>query len=207
MANAIDDAGGSHRNPDHLHSPHSQTGSAEQCQVDDHHHAHSLPAVAGVEIALNPVAGRAMAKLGHGFLVFAFCTIEFCALPENFFDAVRLWAVRVFDGFALGVVFAVDRHPLFGHLAGTEPEPEAEEMRRQRVQIHRTMRLMAVQIDGHTGDGDVRRHQCIQNDFPPAPRQQTMCQPVKSGIKKHHRSPLNNPRWPLALNAKLPPCR
>ena len=97
--------------------------------------------------------------------------------------------VRVFHGFALGVVLAVNAHPFLGDLPRRQPEPETEKMRRDRMQIHRTMRLVAVQVKRHADDGDVRYNECIKQDFPPACRQQTMSQPVKGGIEQKHKSP------------------
>ena len=70
-------------------------------------------------------------------------------------------------GLALGVVLAVDRHPLLGHHAGGQPQPEAEEVRWDRVQFQRAVRLCAMQKNRHRGDGDVRRHQREQHDLPP----------------------------------------
>ena len=77
-------------------------------------------------------------------------------------------AVRVFRLLAFGVVFAVDRRPFFGHLARRQPEPETEEVRRDGVQVERTVRLMAVQKDGDAGNGDVGEHQGHQHNLPPA---------------------------------------
>jgi hypothetical protein len=72
-------------------------------------------------------------------------------------------------GFALGVMLAMDRRPLLGHHAGGQPQPATEEMRHQRMQIERAMRLMAVQEDGHRGNGDVRQTQRCQHVGPPGP--------------------------------------
>jgi hypothetical protein len=57
--------------------------------------------------------------------------------------------VRVVDGFALGVVLAVDGHPFLGDHAGRQPQPEAEEVRGNRVQVQRAVRLGSVQEDRH----------------------------------------------------------
>ncbi|MCY1165502.1 hypothetical protein D9M73_54110 [compost metagenome] len=168
VADTVDDAGCRHGNPGHLDSPHSQASRAKQGQIDDHHQAHALPAVAGVQIAFNPVVRRAMAVLGHGFLVLAFGAIQLGTFPEHLLDAVGLRAVRVFSGLALGVVLAVNGYPFLGDLAGTQPQPETEEVRRDGVQIHCTVRLMAVQVDRHAGDRDVCRHQRVQHNLPPA---------------------------------------
>jgi hypothetical protein len=54
---------------------------------------------------------------------------------------------------------------LLGDHAGGQPQPETEEMAGQRMQVQRTMRLMAVQKNGDRGNGDVRQHQC-DDDIP-----------------------------------------
>jgi hypothetical protein len=84
-------------------------------------------------------------------------------------DAEHLRTVRVFHGFALGVMLAMDRRPFLGYHAGTHPQPQAKEMCDQRVQIQRAMRLMPVQEDGHRGDCDMRQTQCYQHVSPPGP--------------------------------------
>ena len=50
----------------------------------------------------------------------------------------------IVNGFAFGVVLAVNRSPLFGDHAGGKPEPEAEKMGGNGMQIERTVRLAAV---------------------------------------------------------------
>jgi hypothetical protein len=53
--------------------------------------------------------------------------------------------VRIVLGLALRVVLAMDRDPLLRHHAGRQPEPEAEEVRRDRMQLERPVRLRPVQ--------------------------------------------------------------
>ena len=168
VANAINDARGGDGNPRHLHGPDCQTRSPKKSEVDDHHQTDTLPAESGIQIALKPVVRRAVAKLDHGLLVLAFSAVQLGALPEHGFDAIGLRAMGVFRSLTLGVVFAVNRHPLFSHLTGTKPQPESEKMRWNRVQIHGSVGLVAMQVNGHAGDGDVSRHQRIQHDLPPA---------------------------------------
>jgi hypothetical protein len=64
--------------------------------------------------------------------------------------------VRVFLGFALGVVLAVDRGPLTRQHAGGHPQPYAEEVAGDRMQLQRAVRLAAVQIHRHADDRHVR---------------------------------------------------
>ena len=190
VANAIDDAGRRHGNPGHLNGPHGQPGRTEQRQIKKHHQADTLPAKTRIDIALEPVIGRAVAVAEQGFPVFGLGAVQLGALPEHGLDATRLRTVRVIHGFTLGVVLAVHRHPLLGHLASSQPKPETEEMRRNGVQFHGAMRLMAVQIKRHADNGDVSSHQRVQRDLPPAGCQQPMRQPVEGGIEKNHKSPI-----------------
>lgn len=74
-------------------------------------------------------------------------------------------------GLTLRVMFAVNGCPLFGHHTGGQPEPEAEEVGWQRMQIQSTMRLATMQKDGHAGNGDMSHHQGKNYDLPPGPVQ------------------------------------
>jgi hypothetical protein len=81
------------------------------------------------------------------------------------------------------MVFAVNGGPLFGDLAGGQPEPEAEKMRRNRMQIQGAMRLMSVQEHGHADHGDVGHCQREQHDLPPSQIQKPIRQPVKHCVQ------------------------
>jgi hypothetical protein len=59
----------------------------------------------------------------------------------------------------MGVVFAMDRHPLARHGPGRQPQPEAEEMTHAGIQVYRTVRLVSVQEYRRCGDRDVRQHE------------------------------------------------
>jgi len=74
-----------------------------------------------VDVALDPVVGRAMAVFFQRLDHLGLGAIQLGALPEDFFDPARLRAVRVFGGFAFGVVLAVDGDPLLGDHARGEP--------------------------------------------------------------------------------------
>ena len=70
-----------------------------------------------------------------------------------------------------------------------EPEPEAEEVRRDRVQVERPVRLRAVQEDRDRGDGDVRRDQREQRaTCQPLKPTRAMRQPVDQRIEHRHQN-------------------
>jgi hypothetical protein len=75
-------------------------------------------------------------------------------------------AVGVFGLLAFGVVFAVNGGPLFGHLTRSHPQPKAEKVRHDRVQVQGSVGLMTVQEDGHAGNGDVREAQDDKEHLP-----------------------------------------
>ena len=83
-----------------------------------------------------------MAKPRQRLRVFRLDAVQLSALQQDRFDAMHMGAVRVFGLLALGVVLAVNRGPFFGDLAGGQPQPKAEKMRWQRVQIKRAVRLV-----------------------------------------------------------------
>jgi hypothetical protein len=101
------------------------------------HQADAFPRIAAVEIALDPVVGRAAPELLERLRVLRFGPIELGASPEHRVDPARLRAVRVVGSLDFRVVLAVDRDPLLRHHAGREPEPEPEEMADRRMQIER----------------------------------------------------------------------
>src|SRR5450830_542195 len=67
VADAVDDAGRRHRDPHHLHGPHGDADGAEQDHVQHQQADDALPAVFGVQIALDPVRRRAVAVFLHRF--------------------------------------------------------------------------------------------------------------------------------------------
>ena len=167
MANTVDDAGGHHRNPQHLHRPDRQADRTEHSQVYGQHHANTFPAEPGVEIAFDPVVGRAATVLGNRLRDLRFDAIELNAGQQQRLDATGLRAVRVFLGLAFGMVFAVDRHKFLGHHARGQPKPEPEEMFRDRMQVERPMGLSAVEKNRDRADRDVGHTQRYQQHLPP----------------------------------------
>ena len=169
VANTIDDAGGVHRNPRHLQRPDSRTDRPEQNQIQYQHQAGALPGVFRVNIALDPVVRYPMTVFVQSLLVFRLGAIQLRTLGQHFLDAVEHGAVRIFRSFALGVMLAVNRHPLLGDHARGQPQPESEKMAGNRVQVKAAVGLGAMQKNGYGGDGDMRQQQG-NNDIAP-PRQ------------------------------------
>jgi hypothetical protein len=62
----------------------------------------------------------------------------------------------IIGGFAFSMVLAVHGRPLFGDHAGRKPEPKAEKMGCNWMQIEGTVRLAAVQKNGDASNRDVR---------------------------------------------------
>ena len=183
VAGAIDDAGRHDRCPGHLQRPDRQTGSTKQRQVDDQHQAHALPGEARVEIAFDPVLGRAVAIAGHGFQVLGLGPVQLGALQQHGLDTVHMRTVRVIRLLALGVVLAVDGGPFLGHLAGAQPQPETEKMRCNQMQIQCPVCLMPMQKHGDADHGDMGHSQGSQHNLPPLPSQSTMRQPFDCCIQ------------------------
>ncbi len=182
VADAVDDAGGGDRDPQHLDGPDGGADGTEQRQVDDHHQRDALPLEAAVQVALDPVVRRAVAELGDGFHVLRFGAVHLAAGQQHGLDAARDGAVRIIDRLALGVVLAVNGGPFLGDHARGEPHPETEEVRRDRTQVQRAVRLAAMQPDRDAGDRDVRQEQRVQDDFPPGGVQHPMGKEVHEHI-------------------------
>ncbi len=114
VTDAVDDASRHDWHPGHLHRPDGEADGAEHGDDDNHHQRHALDRMAAVNMPLHPVVGRAVAVFFHRLSHFGFGAIEFGTFQQHLPDAACLRTVRVFCGFALGVVLAVYRHPLFG---------------------------------------------------------------------------------------------
>src|SRR5207237_5098090 len=103
-------------------------------------------------------------------------------------------AVGIAGGLDLRVVLAVYRSPFLGHLAGRQPEPQAEEVRDERMQVKRTMRLAAVQINRDRGDRHMGHCEHRESDPPPREVEPTgerhgLGEPFNSGFLALYASP------------------
>lgn len=159
MAKAVDHAGGPERNPHHLHGPDGDADGAEQQQVDDCHQGDAAQLVARVEVALDPVLWAVLAIDTQGFRIACLFPVEFGPFAHHRGQALYDRAVRVVDGFALGVVLAVDGGPLTGVLCGGQPQPETEEMLEPGVEFQRAVSGIAVQINRDADNGHVGHQQ------------------------------------------------
>jgi hypothetical protein len=117
------------------------------------------------------------------FFVLRFFSVQLGASEQDCFDAMHMGAVGVFSLLAFGVVFAVNRGPLFGHLTRGHPQPEAKKVRHDGVQVQGSVSLMTVQKDGHAGNGDVREAQDDKENLPAREVQKAIGHPVEDGIK------------------------
>ena len=124
-----------------------------------------------------------MAIAAEGFFVFRFFAVQLGTSELHRANAMHVRAVRVFGLLALGVVLAVNGSPLFGHLTGGHPQPKAEKMRCNGVQIQGPVRLVAVQENGHAGNRDVREAQNDKENLPTRKSHDSVCHPVNDRIK------------------------
>ena len=168
MADAVDHARRPERDPGDLRDEdqHARHG-AEQHDVGGAHQGDAEHRETGVDVALEPVIRRAVAVTVHRLAVVGLFHVQEHAAPEHAVDSQLLRAVRVFRSFAFGVVLAVDRGPLLGHHSGRHPQPQAEEVTRERMQIERAVRLAAVQEHRDADDGHVSEAQGRENIAPP----------------------------------------
>ena len=139
MAQAVDHTGGPEWNPHHLDRPDGDADGAEQQQVDYAHDRHAQQRVGGVNLAFDPVIRAVLAVDAQGFGVFGLGAVQLGTFAQHRGQALDHRAVRVVDGFALGVVFAVDSGPLAGVLRRGQPQPEAEEVFQAGIELQGAM--------------------------------------------------------------------
>src|SRR5581483_5070464 len=72
--------------------------------------------------------------------------------------------------------------PFLGDHAGGQPAPETEEMRHCGMKIHTTMRLRAVQVQGHRENGELGDDKNEQCDAEPAGMPQAMAQKIEKKV-------------------------
>src|SRR6185369_7960604 len=205
VADAVDHAGGPERNPDELRRVDREPGAEpEQRDVDYQHEPQADQRMPAIKIPLEPIIRRAAAvdvervRIGRGG------AIEPDAAEQHAPDAPDLRAVRISIGLALRVMLTMHGDPLARDHARRDPEPEAEEMARDRMQIERPMSLMAMQEDRDAGDRHVREQ---QRDAKVAPGRK-----MENAAERHTELHLSlstdftEPAAPeCASNARLPP--
>ena len=123
-----------------------------------------------------------MAIALHGFQVLGLLAIQLGTGEQHGLDAIDMRAVRVFCLLALGMVLTVNGGLFFGHLAGGQPQPETEEMRGNGMQVQSAVRLVTVQKNRDTGDGDVGQAQGDQHHLPPRQVKQAVAHPLNQRI-------------------------
>ena len=134
---------------------------------------------ARVEIALDPVVRAVLAVDAQGVLVLRLGLVQLRACAQDGEQALVHRAVRILDGLALGMVLTVDSGPFARVHPCGQPQPETEEVLQRGVQVECTVGGIAMQVDGHADDGDMRQHQgnCHQ-----LPRRQ-----VEKTVEPHRR--------------------
>ena len=80
-------------------------------------------------------------------------------------------------------MLAMDRCPFLGDLAGRDPQPEAEKVTRDRMQVERAMRLAAMQKNRHAGNRDMGDDKGEDEDLPRACSGQAVRQEVDCRVK------------------------
>ncbi len=126
VAQDVDHTGGPERNPRHLDRPQRDTRQPEQHRVDHQQGDRACVGMRRVQVPLDPVGRRGLTVLLDIGALRARLAVQLHAAPEHLRDAFALRAVRVFFGLDLGVVLAMDRHPLAADHRGSKPGPEAE---------------------------------------------------------------------------------
>ena len=139
MAQAVDHTGGPEWNPHHLDRPDSDTDGAEQQKIDHTHDCHTQQRVRRVESAFDPVVRAVLAVDAQGLGVLRFGAIELGAFAQYGRQAFNDGTVWIVDGFAFGVVLAVDGGPLAGVLRRGQPQPEAEEVFQASIELQGAM--------------------------------------------------------------------
>src|SRR5258707_4247144 len=124
VADAVDDTRRPERDPSDLRNEDQRArNDAEQHDVGGAHQSDAEYREAGVDVALEPVVGRPVAIAGHRVAVVGFFYVQEHAGPEHAIDPDLLRTVRIFSGFAFGVVLAVNRSPLLRYHARRHPQP------------------------------------------------------------------------------------
>jgi hypothetical protein len=123
-----------------------------------------------------------MAVLLHRLGVLRLLAIQLGALEQHLVDAAGLRAVRILDRLAFRMVLAVDRCPLPGDHPGRQPQPAAEEVRDQRMQVECTVGHRAVQVDRHRRDRHVGGDQRERDDLPGARIEQPGVEEAQHGL-------------------------
>src|SRR5690606_1378629 len=111
--------------------------------------------------------GRAVAEtldgVGHG----GFLAVQFGAAEKYLAYAEYDGRMRIAFALDVGVMLAMNGHPLFRDHACGEPQPETEEMHDCWMEVQAAVRLVTMQEQRDAGNRDVSKHQCGDTDLPP----------------------------------------
>ncbi len=182
VSDAVDHSGGPERNPCHLHEPDRDACKTEKNEVDQQHRGNAGKAVRIVKPALDPVVRRAVAEILQRLAITRLIAVKKRPAKKHFQNAEVLRAVRILFELASRVVLAMDGHPLGGHHARREPEPEPEEMGDDRMQLQTAMRLMAMQVNRHGRNRHVRKPEGDPEALPETYRNQSVCHVILKSV-------------------------
>jgi len=185
MADAVDDARGAHRNPQHLHAPDGRADRTEHQHVRNQQQADPLPGIPRINVAFQPVDGGAGAVALQRRRDARLAPIQFRSLQQDLADPEQLRAVRIALFFAVRVVLAMNRDPLARDHAGGEPEPEAEYVGHRGVQLERAVGLASVQVDRHRDNRQMGGEQGVADDLPGIPPEHAAVEQLEDVVHKH----------------------
>ena len=154
VAHPVDDPGREERDPRHLDGPDGEPDWPEEEEVDGEQDDDARVAAVGIDAALEPVVGGAVAVAVHHLLRMGE-PIDLHPFEEDLGQPQDHRAVGVLLGLGVRVVHAVDRGPPLGVHPGGEPEPEAEHVGESGMDVDGPVRRVPVQVHGHRDDGEV----------------------------------------------------
>jgi len=139
VTQAVDDAAGKERLRHEMHCNHDDAVHAEEDQVCEHEQHDAGVGVIAVEMAFEPVIGRATPVGAQQLRVAGGGAVQLGSLEQHAAQPEHYRAMRIARPVGVGVVAAVHRHPVFGDRTGTEPQPEAEHVSQGRMEDQSAM--------------------------------------------------------------------
>ena len=156
VADAVDDAGGPERDPQHLHGPDREAGAPNSTTSMTPHQADAQHRVAGCRGCARSSRPACRDRNSSRLAILAGLAVQPDAAEQHALDAADLRAVRIVFGLALGVVLAVHGDPF---ACVTMPVVSQSQKRKKWLTIgcsvERAVRLVAMQEDRDARDRHV----------------------------------------------------